>query len=177
MKPFDMQQVVSRGRRFPYKLLVSLISVLGGAMLVSAFFSEQAGTAEILDSGSTNTAGFRIVIDRSGKADYKLNPRKNAPQTEAPSGNKRRQLSRELVDRFYSDLNAAQPFSSLPDQHCMKSASFGTTTSIEFAGEKTPDLNCGDGGDAKLQAIIRDANEVIKLFRTNENLAPLRSPR
>lgn len=177
MKESDTQQLVSRGRRFPYKLLVSLISLFGGAMLISAFFSEQAGTAEILDSGSTNTAGFRIVIDRSGQADYKVTPRKNAPQTEARGANKRRQLSRELVDRFYSDLNAAQPFSSLPDQHCMKSASFGTTTSIEFAGEKTPDLNCGDGGDAKLQAIIRDASEIIKLFRTNEDVTPLRSPR
>lgn len=176
VKERGMQQLVNRDRRVFSKLAASLITVLGGAMLLSAFVSEQADTAEIVDSGSTNTAGFRIHVDRAGRAEYKAVPRKNSAQTDANSGNKRRQLSRELADRFYSDLEAAKPLSSLPDQHCMKSASFGTTMSVEFAGEKTPDLSCGDGGDPKLQAIIRDANEIIKLFSTSENVAAPRKP-
>jgi hypothetical protein len=176
VKERGMQQLVNRDRRICSKLAAGLITVLGGAMLLSAFVSEQAGTAEIVDSGSTNTAGFRILVDRAGRAEYKAVPRKNGPQTDANSGNKRRQLSRELADRFYADLEAAKPFSSLPDQHCMKSASFGTTRSIEFAGEKTPDLSCGDGGDPKLQAIIRDANEIVKLFSTSEDVPAPRKP-
>jgi hypothetical protein len=176
VKERGMQPLVSRHRRSYSKLAASIITVLGGAMLLSSFVSKQAGSAEIVDSGSTNTAGFRILVDRAGRAEYQAVPRKNSPQSDAKNGNQRRQLSRELADRFYSDLESAKPFSSLPDQRCMKSASFGTTRSIEFAGEKTPDLSCGDGGDPKLQAIIRDANEIIKLFSTSEDVAAPRKP-
>lgn len=176
VKDSDVHQIARCHGRFCSKLVMGLIPLLGGAMLVSASLLEQAGTAEIVDSGSTNTSGFRIVVDRSGQADYKTTTRKNAPQTDERSVNKHRQISRELVDRFYSDLEAAKPLSSLPEQRCMKSASFGTTMSIEFAGEKTPDLNCGDGGDPKLQAIIRDTNDIVQLFGTNEHVAPPRKP-
>jgi hypothetical protein len=166
------QQLLNPRCGLLYKLLSGVMALLASAMCLSASYSEQAGNAEIVDSGSTNSAGFRIVVDRSGQADYTTTPRKNSPQTQDKGGTKRLQLSRELADRFYTDLKAAKPFSSLPAQHCMKSASFGTTISIEFGGEKTPDLNCGDGGNGKLQAIIRDANEIVALFGTNERLAP-----
>ncbi len=69
-----------------------------------------------------------------------------------------------MVLRLYSDLNAAQPLSSLPEPRCMKSVSFGTTLTLQFNGQKTPDLSCGDGGNSSLRALIRDVKEVVAAF-------------
>jgi hypothetical protein len=123
-----------------------------------------AQTATIVESGSTNTAGFRIVIPRSGPAEYTAAPRRIGPPGDRQATTKQQVVPRELVDRFYADLKAAAPLSSLPEQRCMKSVSFGTTRTIEFDGQKTPDLNCGDGGNLKLRSLIQDANDIVKAF-------------
>jgi hypothetical protein len=67
-----------------------------------------------------------------------------------------------LARRFYSDLNAAWPLSSLPPQHCLKSASFGTRLTIEFADQKTPDLSCGNPTNPSMRALARDAREIVE---------------
>jgi hypothetical protein len=46
----------------------------------------------------------------------------------------------------------------------MKSVSFGVTMTVEFNGEKTPDLGCGGGDNSSLQALIRDVKEIVALF-------------
>ena len=79
----------------------------------------------------------------------------------------RRKLPDALAKRLYSDLSAAKPISYLPNERCMKSASFGTKLTIEFGGQETPDLSCGGGDDSKLQALVRDANEIVELFSSN----------
>jgi hypothetical protein len=70
-------------------------------------------------------------------------------------------LSNAAVERFHADLNAAKPLTSLAVVHCMKSVSFGSTLTIAFGGEQTPDLNCRDGGNIAIRNLIRDANEII----------------
>ena len=72
-----------------------------------------------------------------------------------------------MAKRFHADLDAAKPFGSLPVVHCMKSASFGSTMTIEFGGEQTPDLKCGDGGNGAMRDLIRDANEIVALVQAN----------
>jgi hypothetical protein len=124
-------------------------------------------TAIIVDSGSTNTAGFRIMVQRSGGAVCVKTPRRYAGHVDEKANTKRQQqLSHALVDRLFSDLEALKPFSSIPERSCMKSASFGTTRVIEFGSERTPDLSCGSGGNIKLQTLIDDVNEIVKLFAT-----------
>lgn len=123
--------------------------------------------ATILNSGSTNRPGFRIVIDPSGSAEYTSVPRRAGPQAE-PAKPMQATLARALIERFYADLKAAKPFASLPAVHCMKSASFGSTLTIAFGGEQTPDLSCGDGGNAVVANLIRDANEIIALFHDSQ---------
>lgn len=120
----------------------------------------------IVNSGSTNRAGFRIVVDRSGNAEFTATPRRLGPQQEqaAPI---RKTVARALIDRFYADLTTAKPFSSLPAAHCMKSASFGSVLRVDFGGEQTPDLSCGDGGNPVLHNLIRDTNEIVGLFHGN----------
>lgn len=119
-----------------------------------------ADPAVIVNSGSTNTAGFRITIDASGDAEYTATSRKPGPNAAA-----QKHVPDTLVKRLYSDLDAAKPLASLPHPHCMKSASFGTRLTIEFDDSETPDLACGDGDNAKLRALIHDAEEIVALFR------------
>jgi len=82
------------------------------------------------------------------------------------NGNELKQKHRvpaSLVKQFYADLDAAQPLASQPHGVCAKSASFGSTLTIEFHNQKTPDLSC-PGDNAKLQSLGRDAQKIINSF-------------
>ena len=109
--------------------------------------------AVIVNSGSTNRAGFRILVKHSGVA-------------EMTSGAKslEHKLAPEAVQRFYADLKAAAPLAALPKVHCMKSASFGSSLSVELGPDKTPDLSCGDGDNPAIRNLIRDVQEIVSLF-------------
>lgn len=120
----------------------------------------------IIDSGSTNRPGFRIVVDHSGEAELTSTPRKRGTSQEQ-SKPVRRTLPRATVERFQADLKAAKPLTSLPEVHCMKSASFGSNLTVSFGGEQSPDLMCGDSGSAAMRNLIRDVNEIIALFPVN----------
>jgi hypothetical protein len=123
-------------------------------------------TVTIIDSGSTNRPGFRIAVDHSGEAELTSTPRKRGTSQEQ-SKPIRRMLPRATVERFQADLEAAKPLTSLPEVHCMKSASFGSNLTVSFDGEQSPDLMCGDGGNAAMRNLIRDVNEIVALFPTN----------
>jgi hypothetical protein len=137
------------------------------ATLIAGCGASAADVAVIVNSGSTNTVGFRIVVERSGKAEFTGGPRRSGRSPDERPRQMDRELPDTLVRRFYSDLDAAKPLSSLPNRRCMKSASFGTKLTIEFSGEETPDLSCGSGDNASLQALVQDANEILKLFSSN----------
>lgn len=122
-----------------------------------------AQTITIVNSGSTNTAGFQIVVEKSGDAEYTSQPRRGPDKNPKKM---QKTIPKALTDRLFADVQAARPLSSLPARHCVKSASFGTRLNIEFDGEQTPDLSCGDGGNEQLKALIADANEIIKLFQS-----------
>jgi hypothetical protein len=138
------------------------IAVCGAGLHALAFASSDS--AVIANSGSTNSAGFRVVVKRSGEAEYGEVPRASG----GAARNKpviRRQLPDALVRRFYSDLEAAGPLSALPVEHCPKSVSFGTRTTVESGGEETPDLSCPNPRNVHAQALMRDANEIVNIFR------------
>ena len=121
--------------------------------------STESGAAAIVNSGSTNRAGFRIVVEPSGRAEWLAAPQqepKEAVQRTIPSAD---------VKRFYADLDAAQPLASLPQVHCVKSVSFGSTLRVELAGQQTPDLSCGDGGSEVLRNLIRDVRGIVAVFQ------------
>ena len=105
--------------------------MLHAAVLALAVASPAADQAVIVNSGSTNTAGYRLRISADGSA-Y-LN------QANLPL---HRQISPQLVARFFNELHQTGGVASLPDAHCMKSASFGTTTRIEYRGQTSPDISC-----------------------------------
>jgi hypothetical protein len=124
-----------------------------------------ADSAVIVNSGSTNTAGFRISVNPSGDAEYTVTPRRSGPKSGEKPAPATQHISDGLAKRLFSDLEAAQPLASLPQPRCAKSASFGTRLTIEFGDSETPDLSCGDADNAKLRALIQDATEVVAMFR------------
>jgi len=146
-----------------------MIVVAGGVVFRAAAFTPQTATsAVIVNSGSTNTAGFRIVVATSGNAEYMQSIRHPQPEVDKAAGQPAtRKISDKLVQRLFSDLKKAEPLSSLPTQRCFKSVSFGTRLTIEFGGEETPDLSCPGQQDPRAQNLQRDANEIVKMFRKN----------
>lgn len=132
--------------------------------LLSRGSSPEGSTVRIIDSGSTNRAGFQIEVKRSGVAEMTSNPRRGDAATEHAKAVQRK-LPSETVQRFYADLQAAAPVSALPPVHCMKSASFGSSLIVKIGNEQSPDLTCGDGGDEAMRNLIRDVQEIVSLFR------------
>jgi hypothetical protein len=135
-------------------LATSLIVLTGAAFAADP-------SPVIVNSGSTNLAGFRIVVDRSGQATYTAVPRRRPAKEVEPV---ERALPPALVQRFFSDLDAAMPLTGLAVQRCMKSVSFGSTTRIELGVQKTPDLSCPGESSTQVQSLKRDVNEIVKLF-------------
>jgi hypothetical protein len=150
---------------FRATIALAVFAVMGSP--APQFPSVQYNLATIENSGSTNRAGFRIAMRRSGSAEYSVIPR-GANASAAQAEPVKREIPAELMKRLFADLEAARPLASLPAPHCMKSASFGTRLTVQFGTETTPDLSCGDGGNEHLRALIRDVREVIAEFTGNQ---------
>jgi hypothetical protein len=145
------------------QLLECVALIVAGMSLLQEPSSTKAVNAVIVDSGSTNRAGFRIEVGQSGVAEMTPAGRHAGPSSEQAKP-LQRALSSAVVQRFYTDLEAAKPLGSLPGVHCMKSASFGSALTVVLGNEQTPDLSCGDGGNAAMRNLIRDVNEIVALF-------------
>jgi hypothetical protein len=128
---------------------------------------EVGDSATIINSGSTNRPGFRIVVDRAGVAEFTSAPRRSGAQPARPTST-RQTLPHTLVEAFYADLQAAKRLDSLPAVHCAKSASFGSILTVAFGPDQTPDLSCGDGGNAVMRDLIRDTRQIVSLMQTRE---------
>ena len=94
-----------------------------------------AGSAVIMNSGSTNASGYRIVVQRQGAVEYVAGNRRSTST-----------LTSQTADKFFSDLTAASPLDRLPSAPCMKSVSFGSSLFVWWQGHgRSPDLMCPTG--------------------------------
>ncbi len=87
--------------------------------------------AVIRNSGSTNTAGYVIVLTLDGHATVG----QEGQYTTAT-------LARPQTRWLFAKLREAGPLGALPAGHCMRSVSFGSSTTISYQGATTPDLGC-----------------------------------
>lgn len=109
----------------------------------------------IEDTGSTNRAGCRVTFDQDGHA-----------SVEQRRGDIRKiQLSPSLCSRFMSDLKRLGGVSAIPARHCMKSVSFGSRLFIESEGDRSPDLSCPGQSDPRIDALQKDAQEILQASR------------
>lgn len=131
----------------------SLLGLAGISFLLCSSQSAMAlvpnNVATILNSGSTNTIGYRIYVSRSGEVNYVDG-----------KGSNQGKLSEKLTEKFFRDLKVAEPLSNLPVRGCIKSVSFGTSTIIRLAGQQSQDISCP--GNAKAQRLDNDVIAITK---------------
>jgi len=142
-------------------VLIAAVMAVGMSRLPGA--PVDGDTVTIVNSGSTNRAGFRITVDRSGNAVLTSTPRRFGAGQTAPEP-VRQTLPADLVKSFFTDLAAARPLGALPAVHCPRSASFGSVLTVALGEEQSPDLSCGDGGHAAMRDLIRDTNQIVALL-------------
>ncbi len=121
------------------------------------------GAAVILNTGSTNSAGYRIVIQPDGSAEYVV---ASTPQ--------RASIPTEQAHRFFADLAAAMPLHELPSEPCMKSVSFGTSLFVWWSHSRSPDLSCPS--DARGRTLRDDAEQVAQALKISGLLGPVMRP-
>jgi len=114
--------------------------------------------AVIVNSGSTNYSGYTVVIHPDFSAEIAVN------------GKTRQATIPEAQAKWlFAKLEAAMPLDSLTMRRCMKSASFGTTTTIAYHGNVTPDLSCGAGATggelARTAAVITSQLKIVPALR------------
>ena len=120
--------------------------------------------ALIVNSGSTNRAGYRLRVYADGTT--ALQQADAAVRKQVPLG---------LVKRFFADLRAAGPLDKLPRAACMKSVSFGSSTQVAYRGKTSPDLTCPSASPAE-RALAVDADALAAAGGVTMLLRPLRSP-
>ena len=129
------------------RLLFTLLII--GALASARVIAAQRDSATIQNSGSTNTAGFRITLWSDGPGSVQFRGVDTARKIA---------IAPDLAARFFNDLHAAKD-ENAPPQHCMKSASFGTTTTVIWQGWTSPDLQCPPAGP-NIQALAQDVKAI-----------------
>ncbi|MEO6834775.1 MAG: hypothetical protein ABI231_02565 [Candidatus Tumulicola sp.] len=124
------------------------------AVAMSAAAAPKTESAAIADSGSTNTAGYKIDISSDGSALLTVQNRPNA----APIQPKKFAIAAAVTARFFADLKAVHGL-KIAGSPCMKSASFGTSTHVSWNGWRSPDLDCPSPNEI-LDSLIRDVNAI-----------------
>lgn len=109
--------------------------------------------ATIRNTGSTNFLGYTIKVWSDGHATA-VHAERNGRAADRPvSGT----IPASMVSQFFNDLHTARK-SRPVSQPCVKSASFGTATIVQYHGWTSPDLECG--GDGTVIALGSDAKKI-----------------
>ncbi|MBV8723364.1 MAG: hypothetical protein JO277_14535 [Candidatus Eremiobacteraeota bacterium] len=137
-----------------------------GLLAVCAAAAPSRDTATIVDSGSTNTAGYAIAVSSDGNST--VTPRNR--MGESQSAPRSFTITTTLAAQFFADLKAARD-GNATSVHCMKSASFGTSTHIAWHDWTSPDLDC-PAGDALTSALIHDVDAIRAAGNVQTMLRP-----
>ncbi len=104
------------------------------------------GAVVILNTGSADLAGYRIVISPSGKT-----------ESIDGAGRGKGQVRQDLADALFRDLAAAGPLAKIAAAGCAANRATPQTMLL-WHGDQSPDLSCASAGSAlfgDVQAIAR----------------------
>jgi len=130
-----------------------LLLLMASSSIVFAATSQ----ATIIDSGSTNRPGVRVIVNESG--DRVVVEQRDGTQVETT-------IPKKIRERFLRDIEAAAPLDVLPVGRCMKSASFGSRLYVESNGVRTADLACFPQPDPRAEALRKDAEDILHLAQS-----------
>jgi hypothetical protein len=100
--------------------------------------------ATILQSGSTNTRGYKVTIRKDGSATAEVAASGSGGQAARSQDSRGQDFPAGTIDaghlrQLLAEINDV---STIPIGFCAKPASFGTRTQISYAGKTSGDLQC-----------------------------------
>jgi hypothetical protein len=132
-----------------------MVLALGCAAAVAA---QMRDGAVIRNSGSTNFSGYTIKVWSDGST-WAVHSNRAGEQMGSPiTGH----ISPTLAQTFLHDAQQARK-NRVISRPCMKSASFGTVTTVLYHGWNSPDLECP--GDGFVVALGADAHKIAALLK------------
>ncbi len=157
--------------RFVTTMNVGVVALLAALGLMAT--TPALDGARVVNSGSTNTAPWTLTIRSDGSGIYTIGQRRfgAAPAPLAPHPIA---VPSALAQRLLADAKAARE-AGAQGGHCMKSASFGSTTILTYHGWASGDLQC-PSPSAALDALAADVAAVQKAANLNTMPRPVRIP-
>jgi hypothetical protein len=119
--------------------------------LVLAATTTMLDGAHIYNSGSTNTPAYEILVWSDGHA-----------RVIAKGAARNLRIDPNVAKTFFADAKQAKR-ERAPTARCMKSASFGSTTTVLYHGWRSPDLSCPTMG--ALAALASDVNVISQVLQ------------
>lgn len=135
------------------------------SLVITMSLSASSPQISVIDSGSTNFLGVTVAVDQNGDATV------TQPGVQPQSTT----LSAQLAQQLFDDVKAAGKLSALPEQHCPKSASFGSSLYVESNGDRSPDISCSPQSDPRSAALQKDANDILGAVRKQVQLRTRRA--
>jgi hypothetical protein len=139
-----------------------LLAVISMALIVSSVSGAGAAArrdgAVIRNSGSTNFSGYTVKVWSDGSTSAVHSDRAGTPIDAPVTG----QVPPNVAQRFLAEARQARDNHAVA-RPCMKSASFGTSTIVEYHGWTSPDLECA--GDGYTIALGSDAKKIVALLK------------
>jgi hypothetical protein len=150
-------------------ILVGLALGVIGTIALAAAAAARPDGAVIHNSGSTNTSGYSIKLWSNGRGELTMG--------RGPGWGTGRvfELDQSVAERFFSNVKAARQDPGTPG-HCMKSASFGTSTTVQWHGWSSPDLQCPPLSSA-VQAVAADVRDIQQAASIGNQLRRIPLPR
>lgn len=130
---------------------LKIAALLSVALLAAVPAVRDGGV--IQNSGSTNFSGYTIKVWSDGSTWAVHSNRAGNPIDAPVTGS----VAPELAQTFLHDAQQARK-NRVISEHCMKSASFGTSTIVRYHGWTSPDLECPGGGF--VVALAADAHKI-----------------
>lgn len=140
---------------FRVTLITALSLTLIGALKVPQL-PVPPGAVEIYNPGTGDFTGFRIVVDRAGKA-WSIDG----------AGRAQAVLQKTVADTLFGDLAAAKPLSKLPPGECAPAGNLDPSAIsmvvnseivVAWNGDRSPDLRCAT--DPRASALVADVQTI-----------------
>lgn len=143
----------ARLKRALWRVPIALFILATDCTSVAPPVIAQSANYVIVNTGSTNTFGYRVVITTDARAIFA-----------SGDGSGAATLPPALFDRLRSDVSAAAPLSRLAvPPTCVKSASFGSSTYLALDDDRSPDLSCPAAGAAG--ALEQDIAAIVTFLK------------
>src|SRR5690348_8840826 len=122
-------------------VLLVITAINRSAMAGSTMQQKDNVLAVITNSGSTNAPASTLTVYQDGSAVLAYQKGKSAARF-ASYHNQTFPAGTFASNKLATLLGKIKDVSTIPDHGCLKSASFGSTTTVTFQGKTSGDLSC-----------------------------------